>query len=201
MSVFNLEDQNSSLDNKVVAGLERLGQVFRILLWEKAKVHSLSPIQIQLLIFIHHHSQDKSTISYLAQEFNLTKPTISDAIKVLEQKKLMKKIIDGEDTRSYTIQLTAAGKKIVTDAEDFTSPLTDILATTSSSDKVAMWGAITQLVTQLNKQEVISVQRTCFNCIHLAKKDKTHFCNLMNQKLGTDGIRLDCGEFEDKKSE
>ena len=89
MSVFNLENQNANLDNKIVAGLERLSQVFRILLWEKAKEHSLSPIQIQLLIFIRHHSADKTTISYLAQEFNFTKPTISDAIKILEQKKLV----------------------------------------------------------------------------------------------------------------
>jgi len=89
MSVFNIIDQNINLDSKIVAGLERLSQVFRILLWEKAKEYSLSPIQIQLMIFIQHHSQDKTTISYLAQEFNFTKPTISDAVKVLEQKKLI----------------------------------------------------------------------------------------------------------------
>ena len=91
MSVFNLQDQNSDLNSKIVAGLERLSQVFRILLWEKAKEQGLSPIQIQLLIFIQHHSADKATISYLAQEFNFTKPTISDAIKVLEEKNLLKK--------------------------------------------------------------------------------------------------------------
>lgn len=37
MSVFNLDKQNSNLDNKIVAGLERLSQVFRILLWKKQK--------------------------------------------------------------------------------------------------------------------------------------------------------------------
>lgn len=196
MSVFNLENQNANLDNKIVAGLERLSQVFRILLWNKAKEHSLSPIQIQLLIFIQHHSVDKTTISYLAQEFNFTKPTISDAIKVLEQKKLIKKFTDSNDTRSYTIQLTTAGKKIVAETENFANPLTTIIAKTSETEKMVLWQNISSLIIQLNKLEIISVQRTCFNCKHYANKNKTHFCGLLNQKLETQDIRIDCGEFE-----
>ena len=196
MSVFNLEEQNTNLDSKIVAGLERLSQVFRILLWEKAKEHSLSPIQIQLMIFIQHHSQDKSTISYLAQEFNFTKPTISDAIKVLEQKKLIKKLTDSIDTRSYTIQLTAQGKKIVAETEIFANPLTEIISKSTEADKLVLWDNITNLITQLNQLEVISVQRTCFNCKHYSNKGKTHFCQLLNQKLQTQDIRIDCSEFE-----
>ncbi len=196
MSVFNLENQNTNLDNKIVAGLERLSQVFRVLLWEKAKEHRLSPIQIQLLIFIQHHSADKTTISYLAQEFNFTKPTISDAIKVLEQKKLIKKFADSNDTRSYTIQLTSIGKKVVMDTENFANPLTEIIAMTNEKDKKILWQNISNLIIQLNKLEVISVQRTCFNCKHYTTKNKNHFCNLLNQKLNTQDIRIDCEEFE-----
>ena len=196
MSVFNLEEQNANLDNKIVAGLERLSQVFRILLWQKAKEHSLSPIQIQLLIFIRHHSPDKCTISYLAQEFNFTKPTISDAIKVLEQKKLVKKSTDSDDTRSYTIQLTAAGKRIVEGTEDFAKPITEIISKPSPADRLILWQHISTLIVKLNELGVISVQRTCFNCKHFSLKDKNHFCKLLNQKLSTQNIRIDCEEFE-----
>lgn len=196
MSVFNLENQNKNLDKKIVAGLERIAQVFRILLWEKAKEHSLSPIQIQLMIFIQHHAQDKTTISYLAREFNFTKPTISDAIKVLEQKKLIKKITDTIDTRSYTIQLTAKGKKIVAETETYTDPLTEIIEKSTQADKLILWENITNLITNLNKLEIISVQRTCINCKHYTTKGKTPFCNLLNQKLLTQDIRIDCEEFE-----
>jgi DNA-binding MarR family transcriptional regulator len=196
MSVFNLDAQNSNLDYKIVAGLERLSQVFRILLWEKAKEHSLSPIQIQLLIFIQHHSQEKSTISYLAQEFNLTKPTISDAIKILEQKKLVKKITDDTDSRSYTMQLTAAGKKVVIETENFAHPLTEIIAKAAQADKLVLWDNIANLIRQLNKLEVISLQRTCYNCRHYTVKNKAPFCNLLEQKLKMEDIRIDCDEFE-----
>ena len=196
MSVFNLDNQNASLDNKIVAGLERLSQVFRILLWEKAKEYSLSPIQIQLLIFIQHHSKDKTTISYLAQEFNFTKPTISDEIKVLEQKKLIKKYTDNTDTRSYSIQLTIEGKKVVSETENYANPLTEIIEKASEKDKVVLWQNISALIIKLNKLEVISVQRTCFNCKHYANKNKIHICNLLNQKLDIKDIRIDCREFE-----
>lgn len=196
MSVFNLKKQNANLDNKIVAGLERLSQVFRILLWEKAKEHSLSPIQIQLLIFIQHHSADKTTVSYLAQEFNFTKPTISDAIKILEQKKLIKKFTDTTDTRSYTINLTATGRKIVSETENFANPLTAIISKANDPDKIVLWENISNLIVRLNKLEVISVQRTCFNCKHYSIKNKNHFCNLLDLKLLTQDIRIDCKEFE-----
>lgn len=196
MSVFNLDTQNSNLDYKIVAGLERLSQVFRILLWEKAKEQNLSPIQIQLLIFIQHHSEEKSTVSYLAQEFNLTKPTISDAIKILEQKNLVKKITDDADSRSYTMLLTAAGKKVVTETEHFAHPVTEIISKATQTDKFVLWENIANLIRQLNKLEVISVQRTCYNCRHYAVKNKTPFCNLLEQKLKTEDIRIDCDEFE-----
>jgi DNA-binding MarR family transcriptional regulator len=196
MSVFNLKLQNTSLDNKIVAGLERLSQVFRVLLWEKAKLHGLSPIQIQLLIFIQHHSPDKSTISYLAQEFNVTKPTISDAIKVLEQKKMIKKQADEVDTRSYHIQLTAAGKNIVSDTEHFVNPITEIIAEIKQPEKLVLWQNITKLITQLHQSGAISVQRTCHYCKHFSSKNKAPYCKLLEQKLLQQDIRIDCAEFE-----
>ena len=196
MTVFNLNDQNSNIDYKIVAGLERLAQVFRILLWEKAKEHHLSPVQIQLLIFIHYHPQDKSTVSYLAREFNLTKPTISDAIKVMEQKKLIRKQTDVDDTRSYFIQLTAAGEKAVKEMENYTNPITAIIAMTNEEDKLSLWNNICNLIVSLNRLDIISVQRTCFNCRHHSLKGKTHYCNLLQQDLLAKDIRIDCGEFE-----
>lgn len=195
MSIFNLEEQNSSLDNKIVAGLERLSHVFRILLWEKANKHKLSPIQIQLLIFIQYHSFEKTTISYLAKEFNLTKPTISDAIKVLEQKKLIKKNTSSLDTRSYSVQLTAAGKKIANDSESFIEPLKDLIADIKESDKIILWQQVSGIIIQLNKMNVISIQRTCINCKHYTVKNKQPYCTLLNEKLNSENIRIDCEDF------
>jgi DNA-binding MarR family transcriptional regulator len=196
MSIFNLEEQNSNLDSKIVAGLERLSQVFRILLWEKAKEQGLSPIQIQLLIFIKHHSPILATVSYLAQEFNLTKPTISDAIKVLEQKGIVKKLTNNNDTRSYSIQLTSLGNKVVTETENFTEPISKLMLKSSKKDKLILWESMYELISQLNKSQIISVQRTCLNCQHYSVKNKMPFCLLLQEKLLVEDVRIDCKEFE-----
>jgi DNA-binding MarR family transcriptional regulator len=196
MSVFNLTEQNFNLESKIVAGLERLSQVFRILLWEKAKENNLSPIQIQILIFVQHHSAEKNTVSYLAQEFNITKSTISDAVKVLEQKNLIKKITDSIDTRSYSIQLTVSGKKIVNETENFTNPITELISESPIMEKEILWKTISMLIIQLNKINVISVQRTCFNCKHYLLKNQISFCGLLETKLLQEDIRIDCEEFE-----
>lgn len=196
MSVFNINHQNANIDNKIVAGLERISQVFRILLWEKAKYHKLSPIQIQLLIFIHNHSLQNATISYLAEEFNFTKATISDSIKILEQKQLIGKITDNKDARSYQIQLSEQGIQVVNEIENFAQPITDIIETYPITDKLVLWQNIHNLINQLHKMDIISTQRTCYNCQYYSKMGESHFCQLLNQKLQNQDIRIDCHEFE-----
>jgi DNA-binding MarR family transcriptional regulator len=111
-SAFDLTHQNSNIESKIVASLERVSQAFRVLLWNESKEFSLSPIQIQVLIFLLHHTEEKCKVSYLADEFNMTKATISDTIKTLEQKQLIRKEYELHDTRSFIIHLTNMGKKI-----------------------------------------------------------------------------------------
>ena len=65
-STFNPKQQEKDFSSKIVAGLERVSEVFKILLWEKAKLVGLSPIQIQILIFIAFHKQNLCNVSHLA---------------------------------------------------------------------------------------------------------------------------------------
>lgn len=195
MSIFNLNIQNENTDNKIVAGLERLSHVFRVLLWDKAKDHGLSPIQIQILLFVHYHPATFNTVSYIAKEFNVTKPTVSDAVKVLEQKMLITKYPSPDDSRSYSIALTEAGKEIAGLTGNFPNPLLEFIAVMGEKDKEVFWKNIISLITLLNKTGVISVQRTCTACIHYADKDSTAWCNLLQQELEVKDLRIDCPEF------
>ena len=56
MSAFNPENHLVNIDAKIVASLEKISEVFRVLLWAEAKEHRVSPIQLQLLIFLKYHS-------------------------------------------------------------------------------------------------------------------------------------------------
>ena len=55
-SDFDLVHQNQNVESKIVAALERISQAFRVLLWQESKEFSLTPIQVQVLIFLLHHS-------------------------------------------------------------------------------------------------------------------------------------------------
>jgi len=195
-NIFNLETQNNSLDGKITAVFERLSQVFRVLLWEKAKKYDLSPIQIQVLIFIKHHTKNKATVSYLAKEFNVTKATISDTIKILEQKKYITKTVNTTDSRSYTMELTTAGLEMVLLTEDFTDPLFDLISTGSPKDKLVLWKNISSLIQQLHDLQVINVQSTCYNCGYFVQQDGNKHCKLLDIKLETTDIRLDCSDHK-----
>jgi len=195
-SIFNIEFQQKSITSKIVVGLERLSGVFKVLLWEHAKTIGISPIQIQLLIFIAYHKQELCNVSHLAKEFNITKPTISDAIKVLNKKEFIVKDYSASDSRSYSIFLSDKGKEIVAETENFANPIKKQLIDVDKADLESLYETISKLIYQLNQKGIISVQRSCFSCKFYNKSNNRDYCNLLDKQLLNGDIRLDCPEYE-----
>jgi DNA-binding MarR family transcriptional regulator len=196
MSAFNPERHITNVDYKIVAALEKISEVFRVLLWTEAKEHKLSPIQMQLLIFIKYHSADKQRrIASMAREFNLTKATISDSIKVLEQKGLIKRSDDALDSRSFNFSLTDQGMKLTGMIENFTLPLDGAIATLSSQQKDQFLMSVLDLIFRLNQNGIISTQRMCYTCFYYdGDRQQNHHCNLMQKPLAVDELRIECPE-------
>jgi DNA-binding MarR family transcriptional regulator len=195
-SIFNPENQQSDTSSKIIAGLERISEAFKVLLWQKAKQLGLSPIQIQILIFIAYHKSKLSNVSHLAREFNITKATISDAIKVLGKKELIIKDFSPTDSRSYTILLSDTGKDIVSKTEDFADPLKSQLSNIHKSDLENLFTSMNKLIYQLNVNGILTVQRTCYGCKFYNHSEEKDYCNLLNMELMNFDIRIDCPEFE-----
>ncbi|WP_299339497.1 MarR family transcriptional regulator [uncultured Psychroserpens sp.] len=199
-STFNPAQQEKDISSKIVAGMERVSEVFKVLLWEKAKLVGLSPIQIQILIFIAFHKQELCNVSHIAKEFNITKPTVSDAIKVLDKKELIKKDYSSSDSRSYSIILSDLGADIVSQTYDFSNPLKKQIDGFSTSELESLFGTLSQLIYKLNRNGILSVQRTCYGCKFYQKNQESDYCNLLQKELLNNEIRLDCPEFEEKAS-
>lgn len=201
MSAFNPEHHLTNVDYKIVAALEKISEVFRVLLWTEAKEHKLSPIQLQLLIFIKYHNSDKQRrIASMAREFNLTKATISDSIKVLEQKGLIKRTDDAFDSRSFNFSLTDHGSKLTGMIENFTLPLDGAIATLSTQQKDQFLMLVLDLIFRLNQTGIISTQRMCFTCFYYrGDRQQNHFCNLMQKPLAIDELRIECPEHAMKE--
>ncbi|MCF6222943.1 MAG: MarR family transcriptional regulator [Flavobacteriaceae bacterium] len=195
-SIFNIEFQQKSITSKIVVGLERISEVFKVLLWEHAKVIGLSPIQIQILIFIAYHKQELCNVSHLAKEFNVTKPTISDAIRVLDIKKYIIKDYSLSDSRRYSILLSNLGRSTVSETENFANPIEMQLKNIEKVDLENVFETLSKLIYQLNNNGILTVQRTCFGCKFYDNSKNEDYCNFMKKELLTTDIRLDCSEFE-----
>ena len=198
-NTFNPKEQEFDLSSKIVVGLERVSGVFKILLWEKAKRVGLSPIQIQLLIFIAFHKQELCNVSHLAKEFNVTKPTISDAIKVLEHKGIVEKDFSSADSRSFSIFLSPSGKELVSEVSDFANPLKTHLKGFSQDTLESLFGTLSELIYKLNQSGILTIQRTCYGCSFYHKNEDSDFCNLLGKALLPQDIRIDCPEFVESK--
>lgn len=176
--------------------LERISQAFRVLLWEEGKQHALSPIQIQLIIFLHFHSEDKRRVGYLAREFNMTKATISDSIKVLEQKGLVVKYGLPGDARGHILALSSEGESVAIKAMSFANAITTPVSLLSDQQKLQLLTGLLDIIHNLQRSGIISLQRMCFTCRHYGKEESKHFCHLMNKPLMDTEIRIDCPEHE-----
>lgn len=194
-SIFNPDFQNQHTSSKIIVALERISEAFKVLLWEKAKQLSLSPIQIQILIFVAYHKQELCNVSHLAKEFNITKPTVSDAVRVLLNKAYIDKDFSSADSRSYSIILTHTGKEVIKQTEDFANPIKSKIDSIEETSQVDLFNTLSQVIYKLNQTGVLTVQRTCFGCVFYKKTKDTHYCNLLEKELLNKDIRIDCPEY------
>lgn len=196
-SAFNPNYQNSHLNSKIVVALERISEAFRVLLWHESKINSLSPIQVQILIFLLFHPKEKCKVSYLAQEFNMTKATISDSIKTLIKKALVKKEIDVNDVRQRIITLTKQGESIAQKSSYFSKALEKPLDYISQQEKEQLHNSLIHIISNLNQAGVVSTQRMCLTCANYVNNKGAHYCNLLQSPLATEALRLDCPEHQE----
>lgn len=185
-----------SINQKITYGLERIAKAFRVLLWEESKLHKISPIQIQILLFCASHKKENLKVSFLANEFDLTKATVSDSIKVLIKKELLLKKMNPLDSRSFTVLLTDKGNDIVQKTKGFSSVLSQSINVLTATEKENLLTNILNIIYQLNQQEIISIQRMCFTCYHYEKKGNNNFCNLLNKPLKKNELQIDCSDHK-----
>ncbi|MGB9697640.1 MAG: MarR family winged helix-turn-helix transcriptional regulator [Ignavibacteria bacterium] len=199
-SAFDLEYQNKNVSARIVAALERISEAFRVLLWDVGKKFKLTPIQVQILIFLQTHTNRYHTVSYLAKEFSLTKATVSDAIATLEQKSLITKKKNKVDTRSYTLTLTTRGKRIAQDAALLTKAIEKPFKAQTKESKETILISLLNTIGELNKAGIITIQRMCLTCTYYEKNfnGNQNYCRLLEKKLHNSELRLDCNEHQQR---
>lgn len=184
---------NTALDAHVAQVLERIGEIARSLRWKQAVDSGLSPLQIRILEFLADHRSERTGVARLADELQMSRPTISDSVKLLDERGLLVRKVDRTDGRSHALVLTAAGRKNAASS----TPLNDAMARMDKATKEALLLGLMGVLESLFRSEEVQVQRMCFTCAHYAGDRRTkHRCLLLEKSLKVAELRTDCGEHE-----
>lgn len=187
----------SDIDFKIETALEKLLQVQRVLLWDVAKKEGLSPIQIQFLLFINTTIEDNRNVSVLAKEFDLTKATVSDAISSLEKKSLLKKYQKAEDKRSYLLELTNDGKKMIERINSWQSVLVEHISAFPEEQKENVLSFLMNIIKSLFNTNVINVARMCLTCANYENQnDNKHYCKLTSKYFEDKDVNFSCDYYQ-----
>lgn len=179
-------------NSKIVIAIERLSTVFRSALWAEAKRSGLSPLQGQILLFISSHASALNNVSHLAKEFAVTKATISDAVRVMLKKKILKKQ-SGDDARAFSLTLTDRGHKQVKKFSAVAQYFDEGLIPIPNNERKKIWEGLLLLMGHLQTTGIIPL-RMCFSCQHYSKHNGVAYCHLLQQPLQLEDHRLDCPE-------
>ena len=197
---FNTDEQSRNRRAKIIAGIERISTFFRNALQDQAKQLQISPLQAQILIFIANHDAELCTNTDIANEFAVTKPTVSDAIKTLLDKGYLNKKPKPGDARASIFVLTATGQKTVEALLGLTDFFADTMKSMNEASVDTVLDGILSLINQLQASGALAM-RTCGSCTHLetrGEKTGQNFCSLMNKPLDRLDVRVDCPDHQSR---
>jgi len=96
-------------EKRIAALLERLGR----LAFTESYSQGLNPVQWEVLRYLARANRFSNTAMALTAYLGLTKGTVSQSVKALEGKGLLRKRADSRDRRNVRLFLTAAGRRLL----------------------------------------------------------------------------------------
>ena len=198
---FDPSSQHGDVDKKIVAALERISQAYRVLLQEEGQGRGLSPIQARFLVHLLHHPDELGRVGRLAEEFGLSPATVSDAVRTLESKDLVRREQWPGDGRVAILRLTPSGERAAVGLSSWADVIEEQLRSFAPEEKEAVMHFFMRLIAALQRAGVITVARMCVTCRFFRSEAQPegvslHHCALLDQPLSGVDLRTDCPEHE-----
>jgi DNA-binding MarR family transcriptional regulator len=186
------------LDAKLAAALERAGQAIRVQMWDEAKRHRLSPTQVHVLLRLASDPAARRRIGALAAELDVTHPTVSDAVAVLQRKGLVDR---DPASRRAVLELSQRGRALATEIADWDRRTRARLADLPTADKQVTLRVLLDLIAGLQSSGAITVARMCVTCRFFRRdahpdRAQPHHCALVDMPMGDGNLRVDCAEHQ-----
>lgn len=104
--------RTSDPDQQLIFEFEKLCRYFRAWYIHEGKRHDLSPVQVQILLYLSRPLPEPRNLTTIANEFFISKASLSESIKGLMSKQLVTRFSLNGDKRVQYINLTRSGKKL-----------------------------------------------------------------------------------------
>lgn len=191
----HIGERHPSLDSKVVAALDRVGDALHVLARRVAERHDLSGTQMRVLVWLYVGPPPQARSSALAHELNVSDATVSDAVAALLRKKLVTRRRDPDDGRSQQLVLTPSGRRIAASASRWSAPAEIAASQLDRADAEALLDGLVALIGKLHDAGLVSVSRACSTCSQLgALGPRTYWCKFYDTALPVDELRVDCAD-------
>ncbi|HLI46875.1 MAG TPA: MarR family winged helix-turn-helix transcriptional regulator [Geobacterales bacterium] len=189
---------NKDLETKIIEAIDRISRAQKILLWDRAKIYGLTPLQTQILLLVSENKEEKNNISLISLELGVSQPTISDAVKTLINKGLLQATVWEKNKHFRILSLTDKGKEIIKKLKEWDSYLKRPLKKMEEEAKVAFFNYLLNYVVELRNDKTLLLVRACPLCRYFVQKeDKTFYCKLFNMEMKTQDLRVECPDYEE----
>lgn len=182
---------------RLYARLERLSELFRVDLRLTGNNLGLLPVQIEALHYLSVCNRFSDTPMAVSEYLGQTKGTVSQTLKVLEKKDLLRKQVDPDDKRVTHLKLTRQGDELLQQLLP-TPMLKNVGRGLSEDQESRIVSALDELISALlrgNGMKSFGVCKTCrFN---RSEPGGAFFCELVKQPLSLADIEQWCREHEE----
>lgn len=190
------DPNQESLQDRVTTGLAKIAMAIKSRAWREGGRQWLPPLQAQTLRLLHRRGDEDTTVSVIASELAVTMPTVSEMLRVLLAKGMVKKIQSKVDHRVYRIELTPKGRREASRLSEWPY-LRAATAELSQPEQVTLLRGVVKVIRGLQSQGEISTARMCVTCQYFrpnVHKDQAspHHCDYVDAPFGDMLLRIDC---------
>ena len=159
----------SNIGNTTHEFIERLGNLVRADVRAVSHAQGVRPVQFEALNYLARCNRYSDTPQAVAEYLGLTKGTVSQTLKILEEKQLLQKHGDRHDKRVVHLQLTTRGRHLVDQvipAQSVTAGIAHLPAE-EQHQTVAVLQRLLRSIQQANGLKTFAACHTCRPCAAL----------------------------------
>lgn len=182
--------------NNVYNYVERISNLQRVDSRRKGADYGLQPIQLEALHYLSICNKYSNIPMAVTEYLGQTKGTVSQTLKVLENKKYISKHSDIDDKRIIHLKVTTLGHRILKSS----IPTPKFMRACEELPKeiqIQVESALNHLLVAFINANDMKSFGVCSSCKHhQEKKDNQYFCGLVKVPLASSEISLICREHK-----